>query len=223
MVIVENQWSPDTCSCVLKYTFDSESSENDRVHTFSQVVNVCPEHKDLLPTSPAAAKNMKSLKTIYDTVLEENQRKNYTLQKILENKPELADLIDGKTQKRYDAVSVTKQLGLKDAMEVSDKLGVGLTLKEDIEYKWEFVKEEEVTITTTDSKKQINNNNKKRVLEVDFDVPITIDRAIAAKTTEKSLIKQKAIPDIESLQSILDSEFNESKGKGKVRLRVANF
>jgi len=59
------RWSPDTCSCVIEYTWDSEVPEQDRVHTHSQSVKTCGAH------TPRHEK-----KAHLDTVLEENQRKN---------------------------------------------------------------------------------------------------------------------------------------------------
>lgn len=57
------RWSPDTCGCVLEYEWDTE--EEPRKHTFSKLINRCSVHA-LSPTD----------KDCYDTVLEENQRKN---------------------------------------------------------------------------------------------------------------------------------------------------
>jgi hypothetical protein len=66
--IQTTRWSPDTCGCVIEYSWDSDVAPEARVHTFKKTVEVCPAH--------AAHKD---LNTHYSTVLEENRRKNYTL------------------------------------------------------------------------------------------------------------------------------------------------
>jgi len=57
------RWSPDTCGCVFEYEWDTE--EEPRVHRFKKLVNRCAVHA-LSPTNESC----------FDTVLEENQRKN---------------------------------------------------------------------------------------------------------------------------------------------------
>lgn len=72
------RWSPDTCGCVIEYSWDSEASEDERVHEFHKVINQCTDH-DGIETHPE----------VHDHVLAENQTKNVVLGKLLENVPRL--------------------------------------------------------------------------------------------------------------------------------------
>lgn len=66
-------WRPDTCGCVLNYSWDRESSEDGRVHTYEGHNLKCHNHGHLMEQH------------FFETVLEENQRKNITLQHALDN------------------------------------------------------------------------------------------------------------------------------------------
>lgn len=66
-MIHTTRWSPDTCGCVLDYTWDDEVPSDRRVHAFGEAVRTCVEHM-LLTGKP-----------LYDTVFAENQRKNRVL------------------------------------------------------------------------------------------------------------------------------------------------
>lgn len=57
------RWSPDTCKCIIDYQWDSDIPIEQRVHTYSKTIKDCPEHSSLGST-------------IFDVILEENQRKN---------------------------------------------------------------------------------------------------------------------------------------------------
>lgn len=61
-------WWPDSCGCVVDYSWDSDTDEDSRVHTFVGHQRRCSDHEHLWDQD------------VYDTVLEENQRKNITLQ-----------------------------------------------------------------------------------------------------------------------------------------------
>src|SRR4029453_16453003 len=88
MVINTTRWSPDTCDCVIEYSWDSEQAEGTRTHTLSNYVNVCPEHQVLADNTAR-----------WNAVFEENPRKNIAYQLILDNGPTgLSDLIDGSRQ-----------------------------------------------------------------------------------------------------------------------------
>ena len=87
MVINTTRWSPDTCSCVIEYEWDSTTDETNRVHTL-KTISKCPQHTAL------------SNNTAYSTVLDENPRKNQAHQFVLDNGPSLL----------YDVVNGTKQL-----------------------------------------------------------------------------------------------------------------
>ncbi len=89
MVINITRWSPDTCDCVIEYSWDSTQPESTRVHNLSTIVSKCPAHSSLSDSQ------------VYSIVLEENPRKNQALQNILDNSP---------TTSLYDIVSGNRQL-----------------------------------------------------------------------------------------------------------------
>lgn len=60
------RWSPDTCECVIEYNNDL---------SLSRVVNACAAHQGGTES------------TVFNTVLEENPRKNRSLKEILDNAP----------------------------------------------------------------------------------------------------------------------------------------
>ena len=74
MAIITTRWSSDHCSCVVEYTWDNTTNENTRVHTYSTHLNICPDHTSL-------GQNV----TAYNTMLDENQRKNINLQVMIDN------------------------------------------------------------------------------------------------------------------------------------------
>jgi hypothetical protein len=75
MVIKTTQWSPDTCGCVFEYEWDDAQNEDTRVHNFKQVTKECASHAHLQGNNK---------KDMYDSSLEENRRKNGTIQELLE-------------------------------------------------------------------------------------------------------------------------------------------
>lgn len=76
MTIKTTRWSPDTCGCIINYSWDDATPEDSRTHTLSNIVKRCPAHQQL-STNQA----------IYDTVTEENPRKNIALKEILDHSP----------------------------------------------------------------------------------------------------------------------------------------
>lgn len=77
MTLKTTRWYPDTCECVLEYTWDDAQSENTRVHTASNIVSKCPAHQSIA-----------TIEGVYDTVCnKENRRKNDVLQATLDNGP----------------------------------------------------------------------------------------------------------------------------------------
>ena len=58
------RWSPDTCGCVIDYTWDPDVPDGARTHSFHAVERICAGH-DGLSDPP-----------LFDTVLAENQTKN---------------------------------------------------------------------------------------------------------------------------------------------------
>jgi len=87
MTIQTTRWSPDTCSCVLEYTWDDTQTEATRTHTLSNIINKCSAHNPLTNSN------------IYSSILDENPRKNQSLQLCLDNGPTaLFDTINGSRQ-----------------------------------------------------------------------------------------------------------------------------
>lgn len=74
-MIKVTQWSPDTCGCVFEYEWDDAQNEDTRVHTFKQVAKECVSHSHLQGNNK---------KDMYDSSLEENRRKNLTIQELIE-------------------------------------------------------------------------------------------------------------------------------------------
>lgn len=70
------RWHPDTCGCVVEYSWDDEVSEDDRTHTFSSVVETCAAHQHL--PHPL----------VFAAVADENPRKNRVLARLAELHPE---------------------------------------------------------------------------------------------------------------------------------------
>ncbi len=89
MVTKITRWSPDTCGCVIEYSWDDSVPSDSRVHSLSTYVNKCAAHNILATDTDR-----------YNTVLEENPRKNQALQNILDNSPttSLYDIVNGNRQ-----------------------------------------------------------------------------------------------------------------------------
>jgi len=81
------KWSPDTCGCKLVYETDDEHPELDTKAV--ETIKACPFHEGL------------DIGKHFDTVLEENQRKNRFEGMIHKNVPEVIDtkIIEGKEVK----------------------------------------------------------------------------------------------------------------------------
>ena len=85
MAIHVNRYSPDTCGCVIDYQWDDEQTGEDRQHTLTSVVSRCPAHA-ALPTNGG----------VWDSILDENPRKNNAYQLVLDNGPTtLYDILNG--------------------------------------------------------------------------------------------------------------------------------
>lgn len=67
MVKKTTQWRPDTCGCKVSYTWETDVPSNERIHTFSAVLNTCPDHPYL------------DGKALYDVMVDENTRKNIAI------------------------------------------------------------------------------------------------------------------------------------------------
>jgi len=214
MTINTTRWSPDTCGCELEYEWNTEENENVRKHEFARIVKACSAHNAIVPPNTTSKPQ---LKRVFDAVAEENTRKNQALAKALQVRPELADIVDGTTGKRYDLMTVAKQMKSSNPQKLAEELGVGTTLKEGINYTWRWV-EPKVKA------------GQPRTLEIDFETPApTIEEVIAVRsanpnaTTEqvRQQVKQRIIGEPDKLQEVLDSEFKPEKGRGKVRIASA--
>jgi len=82
------RWRPDTCDCIIEYSWDDTLSEQNRVHTLSNYVNKCAAHS-ILSTDQDR----------WNTVFDENPRKSRSLQSVLDNGPtSFYDIKDGVRQ-----------------------------------------------------------------------------------------------------------------------------
>ena len=92
-MIHKNIWKPDTCKCQIEYQWDDLVDVKDRVHTVSKIIYACPVHQG----------NTKE--ECYDTVLDENQRKNILHGEILKIPTVVQEKIqdDGNTIKELKA------------------------------------------------------------------------------------------------------------------------
>ena len=75
MVLKTNRWSPDTCSCIVEFTWDDSIPQDSRVHNISNVVQRCPAHSNL------------DTNTHWNVLMEENPRKNIAIQNIIDRFP----------------------------------------------------------------------------------------------------------------------------------------
>jgi hypothetical protein len=80
------RWSPDTCECVIEYNADV---------TLSRVVQACAAHQGGTEA------------TVFQTVLEENPRKNHSINEILQNAPAAMFDIDAESGQRVFKRGIT--------------------------------------------------------------------------------------------------------------------
>lgn len=74
MVIKTTRWSPDTCDCVLEYDWDDSVPDNQIITSYKTTVNQCSNHLHLTGNNK---------KDTYDSVNEENKRKNGTITELI--------------------------------------------------------------------------------------------------------------------------------------------
>lgn len=79
MVIRTTRWTPDTCSCIIEYTWDDSIAETSRVHNLDKVVTRCPEHQ-LQGGNDTVT---------WNTINEENPRKNRAIDEIILRAPDV--------------------------------------------------------------------------------------------------------------------------------------
>lgn len=88
MAIKTTTWALDTCDCVIEYQWDDSLPPDQITTTPSNVVKKCTFHSSLSNNT-----------TFFNTLLEENPRKNIAYQHILDNGPTtLYDIVNGNRQ-----------------------------------------------------------------------------------------------------------------------------
>lgn len=83
MALHRNLWSPDTCDCQIEFEFDDEVPAEERVHTGKKIVKRCDAHQET---------DFVDCHDHYKSVLDENQRKNILLGKLMETHPEIVNV-----------------------------------------------------------------------------------------------------------------------------------
>lgn len=76
MTIKKTLWRPDTCDCQIEYEWDDTQSEDTRTHNLSRIIKPCSIHDGVPDT------------TIWNTVNEENPRKNKAIDEITQRAPD---------------------------------------------------------------------------------------------------------------------------------------
>lgn len=76
MALQTTTWHPDTCGCVLEYTWDDALPAEDRVHEGTRCVGCCPAHEGKTPGEADP-------KGHYAAITAENQHKNRTYGQLL--------------------------------------------------------------------------------------------------------------------------------------------
>lgn len=85
-------WRPDTCGCEIEYTWDTNTTEDLRVHELLRIKSKCEHHAGLLDAE------------CHNQVKKENLHKNHVIGAILETINELTDEYvdeDGATKKKF--------------------------------------------------------------------------------------------------------------------------
>lgn len=125
MAIKVTRWNPDTCECIIDYSWDDTTSEDDRVVTPTTIVQRCTAHENLQEGD---------VNTHFNSVTDENRRKNYTVHEILQNGPSsLYDIneADGsKTFKNGVSVNWSWSGTAPDRIMTIEVIGVTLTTQQ---------------------------------------------------------------------------------------------
>ncbi len=88
MAIKTTRWSPDTCECILEYTWDNSVPQDQITIQPANIIVKCSAHNTIQQST-----------TVFNTVKEENGRKNISHSVILDNSPSTAyDIVDGNRQ-----------------------------------------------------------------------------------------------------------------------------
>lgn len=81
MAIKTTRWRPDTCACVVEYTWDTDDPEDTRSHTQRRIVRRCAAHQADIDTGFLAR------------LLIENRRVGTVAARLAEAFPALADAV----------------------------------------------------------------------------------------------------------------------------------
>lgn len=76
MVIRTTRWRPDTCDCIVEYTWDDAIPPENVTHTLDVVNRRCIDHQHLATDTD-----------VYNVLKEENPRKNIAQQLLIDNAP----------------------------------------------------------------------------------------------------------------------------------------
>jgi len=85
-------WRPDTCGCEIEYQWDTDTTEDSRVHELSRIKTKCEHHSGLTDQQ------------CHDNVKKENLHKNHVMGAILETVDALTEAYegeDGSEKKRF--------------------------------------------------------------------------------------------------------------------------
>lgn len=209
MAIKINAWKPDTCGCILHYSWDDSVAQEDIVTTFFAVEKVCKDHVGIVTQAQAKAQTKSlsakaDMKThgldVISQVLEENKQFNMNkfdqhVNKLSLVADEPVELVAPKSQaqidrersivtqqleehsiqvqERYDAIfssdfhdvkevydivkaendlkNKTLRELLKNNVDLRDDDGT-LTLRKDLEYRWEWDVDRNLKISFVDSR-----------------------------------------------------------------------
>jgi len=114
-MIKVTRWTPDTCECVLEYSWDDSVPEDQRVHTPTQSVFRCVQHSQIIDGTRHQ-----------DIVLNENKLKNALYKKLVDSFPALTK----KDNAGKDALDDSKVSLIYDSDRVLRINVVGLSSKE---------------------------------------------------------------------------------------------
>ena len=103
MTIKVTRWSPDTCKCVIDYSWDDTDLQESRIHKLSNIISICPEHIGLGDISN------------YNACVKENTGKNIALGLIKDIAPDAvwsfgARLPDGSRVIQISGIDAAKKI-----------------------------------------------------------------------------------------------------------------
>ncbi len=77
-MIHTNRWSPDTCGCVVEYTWDDEAPQEARIHRYARHITVCDVHAHHGGTEDG-----------YRALLDDHRQKNMAIAILLHEYPHI--------------------------------------------------------------------------------------------------------------------------------------